>query len=82
MTHPTKQPVTVEELQALLREARGWVLGCYPSHQVEAEDRENLIQRIDAAAPPPPDYVFVECDRDPTCCLEKDHRGDCNDIPF
>jgi hypothetical protein len=76
-----KKP-TIEYLQDLLREARQWVLGCYPTHQQEAEDREFMIQRIDAAAPPPPDPVFVACEKESSCCLSKNHRGPCNDIPF
>lgn len=72
----------IESLQSLLREARSWVLGCYPTHQQEAEDREGMIQQIDAAAPPPPEPVWVDCEKDASCALGKGHKGRCDEIPF
>lgn len=74
--------MTVESLQELLREARNYVLGFYPADHEQELAREDMLQRIDLAAPPPPPPEFVVCDKDPLCCNAKGHEGECDDLPF
>jgi len=79
------QPVTIESLQELLREARWYVFHAEVPHQGAYDDQQAMLKKIDDAAPPPPPphpYVFERCEKDADCNLGKGHTGDCDDIPF
>lgn len=81
------KPAT-DELKLLLREAREHVFNSQPGSYDEAEAKDDLLARIDAAAPAPspPDPVsapLVFCEKIPGCTLVSGHDGDCDDdLPF
>jgi hypothetical protein len=73
----------IESLQGLLREARHYVFEAEVPYQHLHEDQQDLLERIDAAAPPPtPPAPREGCDKNPYCANDKGHEGDCDDIPF
>lgn len=77
------EPVTVECLQSLLREARHYVYDADVPYPHLYDDQQSLLERIDAAAPPPrPPAPKELCDKDPHCIYDKGHEGDCDDMPF
>lgn len=71
------EPLTVESLQALLRETRYYVFHAEVPHQSAYDDQQEMLKKIDAAAPPPPThpYVFHQCEKDAECNLGKGHTG-------
>lgn len=81
MTDETSAP-DLHAAQSLLRECRSWILGVYPQTHQEDLDREAMIQRIDAVAPPLPESPFVPCVKNKYCAMASGHSGDCDDLPF
>ena len=81
------EPVTIESLQSLLREARYYVYHAEVPYEHLYDDQQNLLARIDAAAPPPlPPTPKELCGKDgphgAPCLSDKGHEGDCDDLPF
>lgn len=73
----------IDSLRALLREARRYVFDAEVPYEHLYDDQQNLLARIDAAAPPPAPAAPRElCDKEPNCILDKGHNGDCDDMPF
>lgn len=81
-----KEPPTLESLQALLRAARYYVWLHQPTSSEDEETKEGLLERIDAAAPPPSYPEFEACNKEfapgQFCVSRKGHDGDCDDLPF
>jgi hypothetical protein len=73
----------IESLRALLRAARQYVFDAEVPYEHLYDDQQNLLERIDAAAPPPAPAAPRElCDKESNCILDKGHNGDCDDMPF
>lgn len=84
---PSTEPVTIESLQGLLREARWYVFHADCPHQTAYDDQQAMLEKIDAAAPaPPPPAPFEVCGKELApgirCASDKGHQGECDDIPF
>jgi hypothetical protein len=85
--HEPIEAITVESLQELLREARQYVFNAEAPYQHLYDDQQNLLERIDVAAPAPAPPAQPEvCGKPVTCeswCInDKGHEGECDDIPF
>lgn len=82
---PEEQP-SVQELQALLREARSYVYYNECTNDAEYDAQQSLLERIDHAAPEPKPPPKETCGKagphgDP-CLSDKGHEGECDDLPF
>ena len=81
----------IESLRALLREARQYVFDAEVPYEHLYDDQQNLLERIDVAAPRPTPVAPPEvCGKEmypgsipgSTCINIKGHEGDCDDLPF
>lgn len=80
----SEQP-TVEQLQALLREARWYVFHAEVPHEGAYDDQQEMLKKIDELAPPLPEPKFFSpgpCEKEASCVMGKGHEGACCDIPF